>query len=466
MRGMTELDFLFIYEHKVRELENLCLMKYELDRRGYKTRIVYIDDAANAMCDRPIYHAKVVCTMACYDNYTLFWHTKEFVKFEKVIDLQWENIVYSKDENREDAYKNYLGIGKEVVHVSWGKQNIRRLLNAAHLNKKKVKLTGHVGMDFLRSPLNKYYLSREELFAKYQLPLNGQVILFASPYYGDNLSQDYKDGMCERFGEDWIEYYNFMCESQKIVISWFEQLCKDNPDCIVIFRPHPGHPSIMANKLADKCNNFRIISGESVKQWIVTCDKVYTGNSSVIVEAFFAKKMCQLLFPLPTTPGFELSLIADSQKITGYGEFVESVGAGRQEFPTPQESIEEIYLIDWETPNYIKFADMAEEVLHDDYYRLSRKQLSKYKEYSFKEKVVRAFVSIPVLYDLYLSLLNNSKIRFNFLQSQRDVRERAHAVLIDIEKQHEHELTSDEEVDNIINRIKYALSEEEDARRK
>ena len=30
---LEELDFLFIYEHKVRELENLCLFKYELDRR-------------------------------------------------------------------------------------------------------------------------------------------------------------------------------------------------------------------------------------------------------------------------------------------------------------------------------------------------------------------------------------------------------------------------------------------------
>lgn len=36
---MKEFDFLFIYEHKVRELENLCLMKYELDRRGYKLRL-------------------------------------------------------------------------------------------------------------------------------------------------------------------------------------------------------------------------------------------------------------------------------------------------------------------------------------------------------------------------------------------------------------------------------------------
>ncbi len=454
---MIEFDFLFIYEHKVRELENLCLMKYELDRRGYKTKIIYIDDAANAIEDRPIYHAKVVCTMACYDNYTLFWHTKQFVKFEKVIDLQWENIVYPKDENREGAYKNYLGIGKDVVHVSWGKQNVRRLLEVAHLDKKKVKLTGHVGMDFLRSPLNRYYLSKEELFSKYQLPMDKQVLLFASPYYGDCLSQDYLDGMCERFGEDWINYYKFMCDSQKIILSWFEKVCIENPNIIFIFRPHPGHPSNMAKELEKKYSNFRIIAGESVKQWIVACDRVYTGNSSVVVEAFFAKKMCHLLFPLPTTQGFELELISNSQKVTDYEDFVKTIYEDNQEFPTPLESIEEIYLVDWDTPNYVKFADMAEEVLQDNYYRLSKKQLIDYKEYSLKAKLVRIFVNSFAIYDLYLSCLNNPKLKSRFWQNQRNIRKRTHDMFREIERQHEHELTSEAEIDSIINRIKFAL---------
>lgn len=454
---MTELDFLFIYEHKVRELENLCLMKYELDRRGYRTKIIYIDDAANAMADRPIYHAKVVCTMACYDNYTLFWHTKEFVKFEKVIDLQWENIVYPKDEHREDAYKNYVGIGKEVVHVSWGKQNVTRLLEAAHLDERKVKLTGHVGMDFLKEPLNRYYLSREELFAKYDLPTEKQVILFASPYYGDSLPPEYIAGMCKRFGDDWPDYYRFMCDSQKIVLEWFDRVCSENKDLIVVYRPHPGHPSLMADELAKKHDNFRIISGESVKQWIVACDRVYTGNSSVVVEAFFAKKMCQLLFPIPTTPGFELKLITDSKKITGYEDFHQSVYAKEQEFPTPKSSIEEIYLIDWDTSNYVKFADMAEEVLKDDYYRLSKKQLVEYKEYGTQLKKVRKFVNTPILYDFYLWLLKKKSIKIPILQKQREIRQKTHEMFRNTEKQHEHELTNEEEINNIINRIKYAL---------
>lgn len=454
---MIELDFLFVYEHKVRELENLCLMKYELDRRGYKTQIVYINDATNASADVPIYHTKILCTMACYDNYTLFWHSKEFVKFDKVIDLQWENIVYVKDEEREDAYKNFWGIGKDVVHVSWGNQNVRRLLNVAHLDERKVKLTGHVGMDFLRAPINRYYMSRQELFQKYDIPVDKKVILFASPYYGDSLSQDYIAGMCRAFGDDWPEYYKFMCNSQKIVLEWFEKICKEFQDIIFIFRPHPGHPSIMANEVAERCENFRIISGESVKQWIVACDKVYTGNSSVVVEAFFAKKMCQLLFPLPTTEGFELQLITDSDKILTYDEFYASVLAEHEMFPTPSESIEDIYLIDWETPNYIKFANMCEEVLRDDYYRLSKRQLRSYKEYSFKEKLRRVLIGMKPLYHIYVSLLNNKKLKWPVLEYQRKVREDIRKEKVRIEEQRSHELTSAEEIEKILARIRYAL---------
>ena len=213
----------------------------------------------------------------------------------------------------------------------------------------------------------------------------------------------------------------------------------------------------MADQLAEKCNNFRIISDESVKQWIVVCDKVYTGNSSVVVEAYFAKKMCQLLFPLPTTPGFELKLITDSQKLVTYDEFCESVFTEKETFPTPERSIEEIYLIDWDTPNYVKFADMAEEILRDDYYRLSKKQLRAYKEYSKAESMMRLFISIRPLYGIYLALLKNLKLKWSFLERQRKIRAESEKRVAEIESSHAHELTSEDEICSIINRIKYAL---------
>lgn len=454
---MEKYDFIFIYEHKVRELENLCLMKYELDSRGYRTKIIYIDDAKNAMYDRPIYHTKVLCTMACYDNYTLFWHTKQYIRFDKVIDLQWENVVYTKDENREGAYKNYTGVGRDVVHISWGKQNYKRLHDVAHLDPRKIMLTGHVGMDFLREPLSRYYLSRSELFKKYNMDESKKIVLFASPYYGDSLSEDYISGMCERFGEDWIQYYDFMLGSQKVVLEWFDEVCSQDENLVIVYRPHPGHPSKIAEQLEEKHSNFRIISSESVKQWILACDRVYTGNSTVVVEAYFANKDCQLLFPLEITDGFELKLIKDSQKITDFEEFYRTIYSDENEFPTPRSSIEEIYLIDNDKPSYVRFADAAEEVIRDKYYSLSWVQRWAFKEYSFSEKLVRVFTHIPILYDMYLALLD-TQIHTRFLDKQREKRKQGYEYSRKVEETHAHELTSDEEINSIIKRIEYAIN--------
>ncbi len=451
---MRQLDFLFVYEHKVRELENLCLLKYELDKRGYRTEIRYIESAENELAVKPFIYAKVLLVMACYDNHALAWQIKNYVKFDKIIDMQWENIVYPKDEEREGAFKNYKEIGKVVPHVSWGEQNVKRLLEAAHLDRKMVKLVGHVGMDFLRAPLCRYYLSREELFKKYDIPVECKAIFFASPYYGDSLTQEYIKDMCMRFGDNWTEYYQFMCESQKIVLKWFEDLCADEPETHVIFRPHPGHPSLIAEEVKRRYDNFHIISGESVRQWIVTCDKIYTGNSSVIVEAFFAQKMCQLVFPLPVTEGFELKLLSGARHLTSYGQFRESVAMQEEEFPIPQSNIEEIYLIDWETPSHVKFADMAEEVLKDDSYRLTTKQIREVHNYSLPVRMLKAVCRIDFLYRFYLKAIDNEKLKWGFLEHQRQLRKKA----VQTEKEHAHEITSIQEIERIIRRIQYAQS--------
>ncbi len=454
MSRPEELDFLFLYEHKVRELENVCLMAYELNRRGYTTKIVYVNDAQNALAVKPIYHAKVLCVMACYGNRTLRWHVKEFVKFDKVIDLQWENIVYPKDEEAEEAYKNYTGIGKDVVHISWGDQNVKRLLGAAHIDPEKIKMTGHVGMDFLREPLSGYYMSREELFCKYGIDPECKAIFFASPFYGDSLSEEYIAEMCFRFGDNWRDYYRFMIDSQVEVLKWFEKVCLEDPKCTIIYRPHPGHPSNIAEDLAKRVPNFRLISDESVKQWIVTCDKIYTGNSSVIVEAYFAKKDCQLLFPIEITPGFELKLFDGARKIRTYEEFEKSLN-DTGSFPIPKSNIEEIYSIDWDVPSYQRFADAAEDVLKNDKYRLTKKQIVSYKEYSPATRLIKAICRIDPIYNVYLNLINNEGIKWKFIENQRRIRQKA----IDDEKNDCFECATDAEIQQIMERIEKAFKE-------
>ncbi len=316
MRKIEELDFMFIYEHKVRELENLCLMKYELDKRGYKTKIIHIEDAEALKAMRPIYHAKVVVMMACYKNESIEWHTKNFVEFDKIIDLQWENIVFPMDEKDDKAYKNYSGVPKDVVRVSWGEMNRKRMLEVVHMDPKKVKLIGHVGMDFLRDELKGYYRSKDDVLGEYGIPADKKIFLFISPYFSDTHTEEYLVEMCKRFGEGWRYYYkDCMLPSKEIILDWMSKICEEREDIVFIYRPHPGEESKKAEEMSRKYLNFKVIGTLSVKQWILISDKVYTGNSSTFVEAFFGKKMCYLLFPIPVPADYELAFL--KEKATG-----------------------------------------------------------------------------------------------------------------------------------------------------
>lgn len=453
---LIELDFLFIYEHKVRELENLCLMKYELDRRGYRTQIIQIDDERALKAVKPIYHAKVVVLMACYENSSLEWHTKDFVKFEKAIDLQWENIVYPMDEKDTKAYKNYSGIAKEVVRVSWGEMNRRRMLDVAKMDPKKVKLIGHVGMDFLRDELKGYYFSREDVLKEYQIPLDKKVYLFISPFFSDHLTESHITEMCRRFGEGWRDYYDvFMRNSKKVILEWMKRVCEEQKDVVFIYRPHPGETSETANQMQEELSNFRVIGDKSVKQWILASDKVYTGNSSTFVEAFFAKKMCYMLFPYPAPEDYELAMIKGADKIRDFEAFRKSTLETDERFPIREEVIDEVYTIDWDKPSYVKFADMAEDVLHDSYYALTKEQLKSYRtKQPFLTRIIKTISKVDFLYQPYLKLVENENIHWKWLQPMRDSRRKVEQIA---QRLH-FEQTNDEEVAAIIDKIAAQLN--------
>lgn len=457
-RKLKELDFLFIYEHKVRELENLCLMKYELDRRGYKTKIMHIEDAEALKAMRPVYHTKVMVMMACYRNRSIEWHARRYITFDKIIDLQWENIVFPMDERDDKAFKNYSGVAKDVVRVSWGEMNRKRMLEVVKMDPRKVKLTGHVGMDFLRDELKGYYLSKKEVLKDYHIPPDKKIFLFVSPYFSDHHTEEYLVEMCKRFGEGWRYYYkDCMLPSKKIILDWMSRICEEREDVVFIYRPHPGEKSEQADEMVKKYSNFKVIGEKSVKQWILISDKVYTGNSSTFVEAFFGKKMCYLLFPIPVPKDYELAFLKDADKISEYDDFVKTTYDDDRPFPVSEELIDEVYTIDWNTPSYIKFADMAEEVIKDPYYSLTKEQLKSYhRKTGFFDKLVKLFTHITPLYDVYLAMLESDSPKWKWLENKREERRRLDRIAHDFEK------TNDEEINGIIAKIAKELEKQEE----
>ncbi len=287
------------------------------------------------------------------------------------------------------------------------------------------------------------------MLKEYGIPADRKVFLFVSPYFSDYHTEEYLAEMCRRFGEGWRYYYqDCMLPSKKMILEWMGKICETRKDVVFVYRPHPGEESAQAQEMARRYDNFKVIGDLSVKQWILISDKIYTGNSSTFVEAFFGKKMCYLLFPVPVPADYELAFLKDADKISDFADFEKTTGEDDRPFPVSEKLIDEVYTIDWETPSYMKFVDMAEEVWKNPYYDLTKEQLKAYyHKMGTAEKLTKALTKITPLYNVYLTMLENDRPKWKWLEAKRRARRELEQVAHDFEK------TNDEEIAGIIAKI-------------
>ena len=85
------VDFLFVYEVKARELENICLLACELERRGYTTAIVNSWTMLKKKKDSG-YSCDTLVISACYNDEVYRFFTGFARRYKKVFCLQWEQV--------------------------------------------------------------------------------------------------------------------------------------------------------------------------------------------------------------------------------------------------------------------------------------------------------------------------------------------------------------------------------------
>ena len=157
--------------------------------------------------------------------------------------------------------------------------------------------------------------------------------------------------------------------------------------------------------------------------------------------------MCYLLFPVPVPSDYELAFLKDADKISEFDDFEKTTHEDNRPFPVSEKLIDEVYTIDWDKPSYLKFADMAEEVIKNPYYQLTKEQLKAYyHKMGPAEKIIKALTKTP-LYDVYLSMLEHDTPKWKWLEAQREARRKLEQIAYDFEK------TSDEEIAAIIAKI-------------
>lgn len=360
------IDFLIVYQVVPRELESVMLLRNELVRRGYSVETSgWILDKSEQKALKN--QAKVMLVPSLYHNNELIDRFYlPFGKAEKIVHLRWEQ--YYRNEVMENPQDNlYLypcESGREAYHLCWGQRSYENMREIGIAEDKLIK-AGPLHMDILRDEFRSYFLSKSELLSKYGLDASNKTVLFISSFTNHHDRRAYfKD-----LNKSWSGKYKINeravaleIESFFKSVEWFESFMQKHPNVNFIFRPHPADNvnTKELRVLEKRYPGFRVIRDYSVKQWILSCDRIVTWMSTSIMEAFFANKRCYIIRPVEYPYELDMCVYNNAKFITTKEEFFNILDT-ECEASIPSDFAYYYYDVR-ETPGYVRLSDELETI--------------------------------------------------------------------------------------------------------
>lgn len=315
-----KVDFIIRYEHKVRELESIVLIKLELERRGYSVHLVcnfeYEDDDN--------YQPKVFVAPAVYSNGQLYGDLYKYGLLRKIANLQWEQLIGKKEEDDENGFHNIKEIGQKVLNFCWGERSQTRIVQGG-CDELKSPVVGMINTDLLRGPFKSSLFSKKELSEKYKIDEKKNWYLFISSFAFCEMDEHQAQLAKAQFGlEDFNIFTEQSYKSREIIFDWFEKILPICQDTIIIYRPHPDETE-KYNRLRlfeEKYPNFKVVSSEAIKHWINASDKVYNWYSTGVIDALVLEKPVRMLRPVEIKEDLDYRLMHTAVRIEKEEEFI------------------------------------------------------------------------------------------------------------------------------------------------
>lgn len=363
-RGNELLDFLILYEHKVRELDNICLIRAELEKRSYSVEFFQIDELKRwkyFFYKKP----KVILGTALGNNQRINDYIYSTVgSIKKIVNLQLEQVITPKWEKTKVFIPT--GDGSKITHICWGEESYQRLIRQGAKNP---VICGAIQTDFFREEFNDYYMSRREVFKRFNLNINKKTVIYISSFSPTTMSDEEYKYLEFMGGESLKDLRDFFMKSKITTLEWIKEYLKENNETIFIYRPHPNEKQDeKLIKMEHEFSNFRVIGDLSVKQWIIVVDKIYTWISTSIIEAYYASKKCAIVRPYKVQKLLDIPFYNNSIQINNLDEFIKSNKIEEIEFPINKEEIQTRYDYLNQKPSFIRICDLLEDVYKNKNY--------------------------------------------------------------------------------------------------
>jgi surface carbohydrate biosynthesis protein len=402
-------DFLINYEHKNRELDSICLIKVELEARGYSVELSCTYDKDRTKPNPARRKAKVVVTSALYNDGSLDFFVFGLAGFcKKIVNLQWEQALSNQDEENLSQFLNPKGLARNALHLCWGPATRNRLINSG-LNPSNVVTSGPIQMDTLRPEFDNLFLSKEELAQRYNLDSKLEWVLFISSFTYITMTDEEYSGELKVLGPSLNDFLELSCISKDGILSWIDEAAVKYPDKIFIYRPHPSENNDPAiSELEIKHSNFRSIGELSIKQWIKSSDKLLSWYSTSAAEIYFANKNFHVLRPVPLPFELDVSIYRNANVINNVSDFISELDSNNSNFPLSSDVMTQYFQVNPARPTFKIVCDYLVSVLETNEYDMPKYSLI----YICKRQLRMRFYSAAYYGKLILSKLNYKAILF------------------------------------------------------
>ena len=406
---MSRYDYIILYEHRARELENAVFLAMLLEKKGYKVAIEYRRSA------RLLFQkTDVLLVPFFWDNENVIDFTMQpFCKIKKVINMQYEQVFTRTDETTGRLYPHEVAVNAQ--HIAWGERE-KELMIKNGISEKNIHQIGHISMDFNHKKFDKYFHSRKFMSKKYGIPLDKKWHLFISSFSFVGLTDDELKQMSVGLSDP-DSLMTVAVKSQTCILDWYEQYLKENRDTIVIYRPHPGEiKSERLEIMQKKYKNFVCISDYSIRQWIRISDSICTWQSTSIVDAYYAGKSCAIIRPVKIPEENEFGIYGNQRFIVDYDEFENFIN-NQTDYEIADEIIKKYYCNSFDADAFKKMVDLCIKVRNSNKYSYNyMKQKKQMHDTFIKYPIFRVLTGIASLVDY--SKVSPSKYTYDVKHSR------------------------------------------------
>lgn len=290
---MRNVDVLFLIEHVTRELDVvLCLIHKLRSRFGLTAEVRnYYQDFADTLTQ---VMPRVVVFPFFYGSdhiypveYTRTWPTACFV------NLGWEQILNKTDLSMKIPRDDVARL--QVIHVCWTHKHAE-FLEEYGVPANHRLLTGNPVMKLYDPPYNRYFKSRADLSALYDLDSRKKWVVFPESYQFAFFNEEFLRFLADHQNANMKlmrQAREYSERSLKKLFVWCDELREEDPIFIVRPRPSTGESQMidfMRQSIRGTNSNIKIIKAETVREWILASDHVISSHSTTLVEAALAGK--------------------------------------------------------------------------------------------------------------------------------------------------------------------------------